>query len=249
MHSNRETLTPEAGSSPGGSLPSTDSKFGELPIELYRQTSHESMYSNRARSTSRSTSEAGSSRDGFPLPVSIEFAKLRIKSNSSPTPEPHVRRSTSSLKRPATDEPFDRDCNESDSSGKDAVHCSSNQRSPPYTNPPPNYKHQKIQSARKDRKSRMRPHPDCRRPGLKTTIDNRQESGMAMEVRQTLLQMQIATLIMKSASKSSQQLARLYRPCRPAAHPSTLTASARQEQMGDRNAARIFFNHSGTARC
>jgi len=66
------------------------------------------------------------------------------------------------------------------------VHCSSNQRSPPYTNRSPNYKYQKNESSRKDRESQnscaeMRPYPDCRRPSPKITIENRQDSGMATE--------------------------------------------------------------------
>jgi len=62
--------------------------------------------------------------------ISKKFAKLQIKSESPPTPEPHIKlespptpepymqRSASSLKRPATDELPDRECKGSESFGK-----------------------------------------------------------------------------------------------------------------------------------
>jgi hypothetical protein len=111
-----------------------------------------------------------------------------------------MQRSTSSLKRPATDEPLDRECNASESPGKDAVHCTSIQHSPSYPSPP-HSKYQKHESSRKDRWQQnscaeMRPYPDCRRPSPKITIDNRQDSGVAMDVRLPLPHTQDATLIM-----------------------------------------------------
>ena len=124
-----------------------------------------SMSSNREKHTP----EADSSPDGSPMPTtSTKFAKLRIESSSPPTPEPHLQKSTSSLKRPATDEPFDRECNGSESPRKDAAHCNINQHSPSYPSPS-HYKYQKHEAFRKDHGSpnsctEMRPYPDCRRP-------------------------------------------------------------------------------------
>jgi hypothetical protein len=110
-----------------------------------------------------------------------------------------MQKSTSSLKRPATDEPLDRECNASESPGKDVAHCNSNQHSPSYPSPP-HYKYQRHESSRKDRGQQnsyaeMRPYPDCRRPSPKITIDNRQDSGVAMEVRLPLPHTRDATLI------------------------------------------------------
>jgi hypothetical protein len=152
------------------------------------------MSSNREKHTP----EADSSPDGSPMPTtSTKFAKLRIESSSPPTPEPHLQKSTSSLKRPATDEPFDRECNGSESPRKDAAHCNINQHSPSYPSPS-HYKYQKHEAFRKDHGSpnsctEMRPYPDCRRPSPKTT--DRQDSGVVMEVRQPLPHTQNATLI------------------------------------------------------
>ena len=142
-----------------------------------------SMDSNREKLTP----EADSSPDGSPMPASTNFAKLKIKSNSPSSPEPHIQRSTSSLKRPATDEPLDRGCNGSESPGRDAVHRNSNQRSPLYPNCPPHHKYQKQESC-KDRESQdscaeMKLYPDCRRPSPKITIADRQDSGVVLEVR------------------------------------------------------------------
>jgi hypothetical protein len=139
--------------------------------------------------------------------TSKKFAKLQIKSESPPTPEPHMQRSTSSLKRPATDELPDRECKGSESPGKDAIRRNSHQRSPSYPNCPPHYKYQKHESCtgREPQNScaEMRQYQDCRRPIEMIKTEDRQDSGMVMsEVREPLLHTQNATLITNQSRHS-----------------------------------------------
>jgi hypothetical protein len=111
-----------------------------------------------------------------------------------------MQRSTSSLKRPATDEPLYREFNGSESPGNDTLHRNSDQRSPSNTNCPPHHKYQKHEL--RNPCAEMKPYPDCRRPSPKITIDNRQDSGVVVEVRQPLHHMQDATLIKNQSQHS-----------------------------------------------
>jgi hypothetical protein len=99
-------------------------------------SSCESMHSNREKLTL----EADSSPDKSLMPAtSIQFRKLRIASDSPLIPEPHMQRSTSSLKRPAVDEPVDRECNAAESPREDVAHRNSYQRRSSYPSPPPHH--------------------------------------------------------------------------------------------------------------
>jgi hypothetical protein len=107
------------------------------------------------------TPETHSSPDGSPIHATrTNLSRLRIKSISTPPPASHMQRSTSSLKRPAANEPLDKNHARSKPFGKVAVH-------------------------RKRPCAEVRQYPDCRQPSPERTIDNRQDSGMMMEVRTT----------------------------------------------------------------
>ena len=103
MYSDREEHTPEEAPSPDGSSTSAISKKSAGIKSEYRSPPSFSP----DRSLTSATNE--------------EFAKLQIKLEYSPTPEPPMQGSTSSLKRSATDELSDRKCDGSESFGEVAV--------------------------------------------------------------------------------------------------------------------------------